>query len=239
MTVRPTPVRRLLVTVGRTPVRRLSARVRPTPVQRVRQTCMMFSASATTTPTPARFRAVVEAFRDCMISLSSSLFRMVSSCASTMLIPFRSLSSRCCTRRLSITLARAPAGSFWRRFCTASPARRLADSASAASRLSMLRRHCSSPSCAPCTSSSGTSPTIFWRARMYAPASTSSRQFIPCVGWGVGRSYTRRTWRRAARSVGCALSSVARLGRGGFGCALQYLMHMGDEGARGDGWQRF
>ena len=24
-------------------------------------------------------------------------------------------------------------------------------------------------------------PTIFWRARMYAPTSTSSRQFIPCV----------------------------------------------------------
>ena len=168
---------------------------------------MMFSASATTTPTPARLRAVVEALSESMISLSSSLFRMVSSCASTMLIPFRSLSSRCCTRRLSITLARAPTGSFWRRFCTASPARRFADSTSAASRLSMLRRHCSSPSCAPRTSSSGTSPTSFWRARMYVPASTSSRQFIPCAGCGVCRSYTRRTWRRAARSGRCSVGA--------------------------------
>ena len=120
---------------------------------------MTFSTSCTPRVMPALRMADVEALMVSMISLSSSLVLIASSWVSTRSRPWRRRSSRFWTRRRSWTLLRAESRSPARFLATASSVSRLTHSSSSRSRPSMLRRHCSSPSCAVMTSSSGCSVT--------------------------------------------------------------------------------
>ena len=139
---------------------------------------MTFSTSLALTPIPAFFKAILHALSDSMISLSSSLDLIASSCVSMIFILLLSFSSLFTALALSAVFNLAAMISPALFLATASFPNFTIDSCISLSLNSMLFLHCSRLSCAVKTCCSGGSGISFFLVCSHTEAKASKHTFI-------------------------------------------------------------